>query len=64
MTDDEILEHAWRIVWEGAEGYCEDWIDEGGEYSEEDGETIFRVMGDMIYKMRQMPPVEVEIERD
>lgn len=63
MNSDEIRAEAWKIMLSGAEGHSEDWIDENDDYSEEDGELIFRAQMDMVYALRKQPPIFVEIER-
>lgn len=56
MTPEEIFEQAWREINIGAESYRADWLDEEGEYSEEDAQAIRYAMGVILSHLRRVHP--------
>jgi hypothetical protein len=53
LSDEQITEEAYDILFKGAESYAEDWIDEEGEYSEEDADKIFTRMFQLLNELRE-----------
>jgi hypothetical protein len=53
VTPEEITDEAYDILFRGAESYAEDWMDEDGEYSEEDADKIFERMFELLRELRE-----------
>lgn len=53
LSDEEVDKIAWREVLTGAESSAEDWIDEDGEFSYEDGDRIFERQMEIIRTLRE-----------
>lgn len=56
MTPEEIREQAWREIIVGAQSYRADWIDEEGEYTEDDAQAIRAAMGVILADLQQEHP--------
>lgn len=52
LSDEEVTQIAYRTLLTGAESYAEDWIDEEGEYSEEDGDRIFNKLFQLLGELK------------
>lgn len=52
LSDEQITEEAYDILFKGAESYAEDWMDEDGEYSQEDADKIFTRMFELLNELR------------
>jgi hypothetical protein len=53
MTETEMVEAALKEIFVGAESYLEDWIDEEGEYTEEEFEKIRKLAWDLLDTIQQ-----------
>lgn len=53
MTPEQIESAAYELIFNGAESYMEDWIDEGGDYSREDYEKIFAKSFELLRELRK-----------
>lgn len=52
LSDDEINHVAWSQLLDGAESFAEDWIDEEGEFTEEEADRIFDRMFEILDELR------------
>lgn len=56
LSDNDVTAIAWKILLNGAESMAEDWIDEEGEFTDEDGDRIFQKQFEFISKLREVGP--------
>jgi hypothetical protein len=54
LTDNQVTEIAYREIFDSAESMLEDWMDEDGQYSEEDFERIFEKSFELLNKLREI----------
>lgn len=54
LSEVEVSQIAWRELLSGAESMAEDWLDEDGEFTEEDGDRIFQRMMSFIIQLQKM----------
>ena len=53
LSDEQITEEAYENLFRGAESYAEDWMDEMGDYTEEDADKIFERMFELLKELRE-----------
>jgi hypothetical protein len=53
LSDDEVTQIAYEEIFKGAESILEDWIDESGDYSEEDFDRIFARSFELLKELRE-----------
>ncbi len=53
LTPEQIDSIAYELLFNGAESYMEDWLDEDGEYSREDYERIFSRSFELLNQLRE-----------
>jgi hypothetical protein len=56
MTTEEIVAQAWREIILGAQSYRDDWIDEEGEYGEQEAKEIVESMDVILRNLRRQHP--------
>lgn len=56
MTSEEIVKQAWRELIVGAQSYRDDWLDEEGEYTEQEAEDIVASMDVILANLRRQHP--------
>ena len=64
LSDDEITDIAYEQLLRGAESYAEDWMDEDGQYTEQDGDKIFDRMFELLRELRGKYVYAAEEERN
>lgn len=56
LSDNEVVTAAWGKLLSGAESVAEDWIDEDGEFTEEDGERVFQMQFQLLRQLKSFDP--------
>ncbi len=56
LSDSEVSRAAWQLIVEGAESYWEDWIDEDGNFTDEDADRVYERAGDYIALLKGIDP--------
>lgn len=55
LSDNEVTQIAWHELLNGAASWVEDWIDEDGEFTEEDAERVFDEQRRILDLLRIVP---------